>query len=240
MISVMMAAVLFAAAPGPAKPQPVLRRLDATTLAQGDGPVVVSIRTNATHLKAASAALDHFSARLLAGSDTSGPWQDCVSAATTFCQYFAQDNGVRQLRFDKMTASGELEIRYSYADAPASEPAHITIGPPPPGSTLSAISRAFGGKSNATPSPPVALAMEIVVASAPLPPFETVRVTCGSTPLYGNTTGSALTFAGKPLLVKSGQTLTAARATVKGTAGTLRSIDFGTRVYVDARCIKSQ
>jgi hypothetical protein len=240
MISVMLAAVVFAAAPSPAGPQPVLRRLDTRTLAQGDGPVVVSVRTNATHLKNAAAAMDHFSARVLAGSDTSGPWQDCASAPTAFCQYFAQENGVRQLRFDKMTQSGELQIRYGYADAAPSEPAHILIGAPPATSTLAAISKAFGGRSNATPSPPVALAMEIDVASQPLSLFETVRVMCASTPLYGNTTGTAIAFGGKPLVLKSGQILTAARATVKGTAGTLRSVDFGTRVYIDARCVRPQ
>jgi len=248
MISVMLAAVLVAAAPVHAKPQPVLRRLDAITLTQGDGPIIVAIRTKATPLREASASLDHFSARLLAGSETTAPWQDCAPTPTAFCQYFAQDKGTRQLRFDKMTASGELQIRYSYADAPQSEPVRIEIGTPPATSTLAAIGRAFGAKPapNTSSAPAEPIAMEIIVASAPLqrlpaqPPFEPVRITCASTPLYGDTIGTAITFAGKPLVVKNGQTFTATRAAIKGTSGMLRSLDFGTRVYVDATCIRPQ
>jgi hypothetical protein len=249
MISVMLAAALIAAAPSavpkPLKPQPVLRRLDAITLTQGDGPILISIRSNAPPLRDASPALDHFSARLLGGSDTTGPWQDCAAIPTTFCQYSTPDKNTRQLRFDKMGAAGELQIRYAYADAPPSEIARITIGTPPAASTLAAIARAFGGKPapNTSSAPAQPLAMEILVAAAPTPrpsPFEEVRVTCASTPLYGDTNGTPVTFAGKALVAKSGQTFAATRTAMKGAPGMLRSLDFGTPLYISASCLRPQ
>jgi hypothetical protein len=237
MISLLFAAAIVAAASAPAKPTPTLRRLDAVTLQQGDGPVVVSIRSTAGPLKESSESLDRFSARILPADATTAPWEPCTTASGAFCQYAPAADGVRRLRFERVQAAGELQIRYTYEGAAESNVIRIPIAPLPATSTLQAIGRAFGAP--APPSAPPAadaLRVELGLPAAPRNPYENVVVTCGKAPLYADTRRTPLRAGNAVLSAKAGQTFSVLRTSADD--GRLRAIDLGASVYVDASCLK--
>lgn len=233
----LLAVVLAAATPASANPQPMLKRLDAVTLNQGDGPLVVSVRSNTVSLRDSANSLDRFSARILPVDATTAAWQPCTAAAGAFCEYTPGGNGVRTLRFERVDAAGELQIRYTYPDAPNSNIIRIVITPQSPTKTLQAIGRAFGAAPAAAApgaAPAAALLVDLSVVAPPVDPNEVVRVSCASAPLYTDTKRTPLRAGARLLAAKNGAMLTVERNLV----GNLRAIDFGVRVYLDAKCVK--
>ncbi len=232
------AAAILVAAAGP--PQPVLRRLDAVTLQQGDGPVVVSVRASASPLKEASESLDRFTARIVPADATTAPWQPCSTAGGSFCQYAPAANGVRHLRFEHVNAAGELQIRYTYEGAGESNVIRIPIAPLPATSTLQAIGRAFGAPAGPS-APPAsdALQVDLSLAHQPPPPkFQSVIVTCASAPLYIDTKRTPLRAGRFDLHAKAGQTYSVVRSPVRAEKGELRALDLGASIYLDSSCLK--
>jgi hypothetical protein len=77
-------------------------------------------------------------------------------------------------------------------------------------------------------------------AARPRPPAgpEFVHVTCSSVPLYADTHGTAIIAAGTVLVARSGDVFLAQRAPVSGRTGSLRVLDLGARVYIDAGCVR--
>jgi len=223
---------------------PVLHRVDANDLDAGDGPVLVTVRSSAFP----DEANDRFSARLVPDGETGGDWVPCTSASSAFCHYEASGNGVRILRFATIDAAGQLEIRYAAGDGPASEALSIDVGPPPASDTLNAISRSFGGSP--PPQKPRRVTLELRIDAAgrapaapaprPRPPTgpEFVHVTCSSVPLYADTHGTAIIAAGTVLVARAGDVFLAQRNAVSGRTGSLRVLDLGAHVYIDAGCVR--
>lgn len=226
-----------------AAPAPTMRRLDGVTLTVGDGPIVVSIRTNASELRTAAEAFDHFSARIVPPGSTNAAWQACTAASDAFCRYSVAPNGLRTLRFERATSTGELQIRYAYADSVPSAPIRIAVESPPQAETLKAIARSFGATPGPSGGPNVdALSAEIAVIAPPSRPregTELVRVTCANAALYGTTGGAPIVVGGRALAAQAGQLFTARRDVVRGKNGDLRSIELGASIYVDAKCVKA-
>jgi len=250
---------------------PVLHRVDTHEVHEGDGPVLVTVRSAAI----SDEGNDHFSARLTADGESAGDWEPCTTASAAFCHYEASGNGLRILRFAKIEGAGQLEIRYADGDGPPSEALAIDVGAGPASDTLNEISQSFGGSpapqaqrrvtlelridaaaghtgaaashTGAAPAPtPEA---HVAVAQAPRPEApparqrppagpEFVHVTCSSSPLYVDTHGTPLIAAGTVLVARSGDVFLAQRASVAGRTGSLRVLDFGARVYIDAGCVR--
>ncbi|GAC1405494.1 MAG: hypothetical protein NVSMB64_10440 [Candidatus Velthaea sp.] len=230
---------MVSATPAAVRPPAVLRRLDAVTLIQGDGPIVISIRMTAKPRASVSESLDRFSARVLAAGTTAGAWQACASSANAFCRYAAA-NGVRKLRFEKLEIAGELQIRYAYENAPESAIIRSPIDPLPATATLQAIGRAFGASPAPNASAPSADALlaEVSLPAAVMPELETLRVSCVTMPLFATMSGTPVRAAGKALVANGGQTFSASRAIVVGPARrAYRALHMGAVVYAPAACL---
>jgi hypothetical protein len=244
---------------------PVLHRVDSNDVNEGDGPVLVTVRSSAF----ADEANDRFSARLVPDGETGADWQPCTTASAAFCHYEASGNGLRILRFATIESAGHLEIRYAVGDGPQSEALAFDVGPAPASDTLNDISKSFGGSP--APSKPRRVTLELRIDAAGghagAPPESTqqvqaekppearahvaqapaarpptgpafVHVTCSSVPLYVDTHGTALIAAGTVLVARAGDVFLAQRGTVAGRIGSLRVLDLGARVYVDAGCVR--
>jgi len=83
--------------------------------------------------------------------------------------------------------------------------------------------------------PPVARA-----TARPHPPSgpEFVHVTCSSVPLYADEHGTPILAAGTVLVARAGDVFLAQRGAVSGRTGSLRVLDLGARVYIDAGCVR--
>jgi len=171
---------------------PVLHRVDRSEVHEGDGPVLVTVRSEAY----SDEGRDHFSARLTADGESAGDWETCTTAPAAFCHYEASGNGLRILRFAKIEGAGQLEIRYADGDGPPSEALAIDVGPAPASDTLNDISQSFGGSPPPQPQRRVRLELRIdgaaghaaaasastpaphaAVAQAPAPPAPAARST---------------------------------------------------------------
>jgi hypothetical protein len=250
---------------GAASAAPVLHRVDSNDVNEGDGPVLVTVRSTAY----GDESNDKFSARLIPDGESGADWEACTTASSAFCHYEAAGNGLRILRFRTLESAGHLEIRYAAGDGPPSEALAIDVGPAPASDTLNSISESFGaspqpvksrrvtvelridaaGHASAAPEAeqkpdarPPAGKPQVAQAPAPRPrpPSgpEFVHVTCSSVPLYADTHGTAIIAAGTVLLARSGDVFLAQRGTVTGRTGALRVLDLGARVYVDAGCVR--
>jgi len=129
---------------GAASAAPVLHRVDSNDVFEGDGPVLVTVRSSVF----TDEANDHFSARLVPDGENGGDWEPCTTSPTAFCHYEAGAKGLRILRFATMDAAGQLEIRYAAGDADPSEELAIDVGPALP-DTPSATSKS----ADASPAP---------------------------------------------------------------------------------------
>jgi len=82
---------------------------------------------------------------------------------------------------------------------------------------------------------------QVAQAPAPRPRPQTgpefIHVTCSSVPLYADTHGTAIIADGTVLVARAGDVFLAQRASVAGRTGTLRVLDLGARVYIDAGCV---
>lgn len=96
-----------------------------------------------------------------------------------------------------------------------------------PGANV-AIAREAASEMAASPSPRAAVAVS-----------PTLKVTCGSTPVYRDEQLDPYLVQGKPLIAQSGQTFTAGQGSVKAKNGkTLRAITLNGTAYIDAACVQ--
>jgi len=227
-------------------PAAIIHRLDAVTLRQGDGPIVISIKP------VGLPSANRFSARISSAADPAAKWQACTAMVPTLCQYSAL-NGSQTLRFEHVEVAGELQVRYGDSDSQAAI-MRIPIEPLPASATLQAIGRAFGASATNASAPPAdALRAELttgtpprVVRSAPKgalrpSPFERVRVVCAQMPLFATRAGAAVSVGGKSLVAQLDQTFTADRTLLPGPAHTTyRALYMGAVIYAPAQCLRAE